>query len=186
VRSQLAAVAVCPLVTVDRYRSAGSAGHRPGSAVSLGGGQRGQECVGEQGQDGPPVPGGQLRTWCSSRAASSLPPANPSSTFQRDPATFTGWAGGVGAVEGVLAVADAAADQQPVRAAAGDRCRSGASIRAQSYQPGALGAGPGRHPLPGPGGSRFASSIAVRGPIPGVMRRRLGMARTRTRPRRAG
>ena len=36
----------------------------------------------------------QLRTWCSSRAASSLPTANPSSTFHRDPATFTIWANG--------------------------------------------------------------------------------------------
>jgi transposase len=27
----------------------------------------------------------QFRTWCSSRAASSFPPANPSSTFHRDP-----------------------------------------------------------------------------------------------------
>ena len=34
----------------------------------------------------------QVRTWCSSKAASSLLPANPSSTFHRDPATFTSWA----------------------------------------------------------------------------------------------
>ena len=57
----------------------------------------------------------QDRTWCSSRAASSLPPAKPSPAFHRDPAgpctsraRDTG-VRGVGAVERQLAVADPAA-----------------------------------------------------------------------------
>ena len=41
----------------------------------------------------------QLRTWCSSSAASSFPAANPSSIFHRDPATRTSWASGTGCGE---------------------------------------------------------------------------------------
>ena len=71
----------------------------------------------------------QLRTWCSSRSASSLLPANPS--------RFPAGSGELhqlgqrhrseraGAVEGVLAVADAVPEQQPVRPAASGRGRVG-------------------------------------------------------------
>jgi hypothetical protein len=60
--------------------------------------------------------------------------------------------GRVGAVERELAVADPAADQQPVRALAlGDR-RVGGLDQGPVIPAGPLGAGPGREPLPGPGG----------------------------------
>ena len=56
----------------------------------------------------------------------------------------------MGAVEGVLAVADAAPDQQPVRAAALGHCGVGGLDQDPVVPAGTFGAGPGRHPLPGP------------------------------------
>jgi hypothetical protein len=97
----------------------------------------------------------QLRTWCSSRAASSLPAANrprfPAGSGDLHQLGQRRWAGGVGAVEGVFAVAEAAADQQPARAVAGGQRRVGGLDQGPVIPAGALGAGPGGHPLPGPG-----------------------------------
>ena len=60
-------------------------------------------------------------------------------------------AGSVGAVEGVLAVADPAADQQPVPAVAVGDGRFGDLDQGPVIPAGTLGAGPGRDPLPGAG-----------------------------------
>jgi hypothetical protein len=46
--------------------------------VSLGGGQYGQECVGEQGQDGPAVPGGPAADLMFVQGGEFLAVANPS------------------------------------------------------------------------------------------------------------
>ena len=97
------------------------------AAAGLGRGQDGQERVGEQRQDGPPVPGGPApdlvlvqggELLAASEPVLDLPPrsgyAHQLGQWHR--------AGRAGAVEGVLAVADPAADQQPVRPVAlGDR-----------------------------------------------------------------
>ena len=58
----------------------------------------------------------------------------------------------MGAVEGVLAVADPAADQQPVRAVAVGDGGVGGLDQGPVIPAGALGAGAGGEPLPGPGG----------------------------------
>jgi hypothetical protein len=81
----------------------------------------------------------QLRTWCSSRAANSLLPANPSSTFQRNPATLTSWANGTG--PGAWAREKAYSPSLMLRRISSQcgplpvvTAGSAASIRAQSYQ----------------------------------------------------
>ncbi len=58
----------------------------------------------------------------------------------------------MGEIEGVLAVADPAADQQPVRPAALGHRWVGDLDQGPVIPAGAFGAGPGRDPLPGPGG----------------------------------
>jgi hypothetical protein len=59
----------------------------------FGGGHHGQERAVQRCQDV------QVRTWCSSRAASSLPAAKDSSIVQRRPATLTSVATGTGVGE---------------------------------------------------------------------------------------
>lgn len=92
----------------------------------------------------------QVRTWCSSKPASPLLAWKFSSMLQRIPAILTRVASGVqrgAAVEGQFAGVPVAADQQPVASrAAGLDDDPGPVIPAL-----ALGAGPGRQPLPGPG-----------------------------------
>ena len=75
----------------SRYWSAGLAGHRMGGS-SRAGWRRASSAAKNAWASRPRMV--QLRTWCSSRAANSLPTANPSSTFHRAPATFTSWADG--------------------------------------------------------------------------------------------
>jgi len=85
---------------------------------------------------------------------------------------------GVGAVEGVLAVDDPAADQQPVRAAAfGDRGVGG--VEGPVIPAVAFGAGSGRQPLPGPGRQPPGQlSSRAPGPIGVRIMWLFGMART--------
>jgi hypothetical protein len=77
---------------------AGQRDQRPIVQVAVAGpaGQDGQERVGEQGQDGPPVPGGPAPDLVLVQGSELFPPANPSSTFHRGPATFTSWVNGTG------------------------------------------------------------------------------------------
>jgi hypothetical protein len=96
-------------------------------AAGLGRGQDGQECVGEQRQDGPSVPGGPAPDLVLVRGGELL-----------------------------------AASESVLSMIAG----SAASIGAQFIPAGAFRAEAGREPLPGPGGSRFASSPAGGGPVP--------------------
>lgn len=104
---------------------AGQRDQLPGGRRAVAGltGQDGQERVGEQGQDGPPLPGGPApdlvlvqgsELFAGSEPVLDLPAGSgdPHQLGQR----YRG--GGAGTVEGVLTVADTAADQQPVRAAA--------------------------------------------------------------------
>ena len=102
------------LVAGQRDQLGGRAGRR------LGRGQDGQERVGEQGQDGPAVPGGPAADLVLVQGGQFLAGSEPVLDLPPgagDPHQLGQWhrAGGMGAVEGVLAVADAAADQQPVR-----------------------------------------------------------------------
>jgi hypothetical protein len=100
------------------------------AAAGLGRGQDGQESVGEQRQDGPPVPGGPAADLVLVQGGELFSACEPVLDFPPGP----GYAyelgqghrvKGMGAVEGILAVADPAADQQPVRAVAFGYCRVG-------------------------------------------------------------
>jgi len=86
------------------------------AVVGLGGGQHGQERAGEQGQDGPPVPGGPaadlVLVQSGQLLAGSKPVLDlPAGSGHLHQLGQRHRAGGAGAVEGVLAVAHAAADQ---------------------------------------------------------------------------
>lgn len=89
-------------------------------AIKLGRGQDGQERVGEQGQGGPAVPGGPAADLVLVQGGEFLAGGEPVLDLPPGPGylhQLGQWhqGGGVGAVEGVLPVADPAADQQPVR-----------------------------------------------------------------------
>lgn len=90
-------------------------------------GQDGQEGMGEQGEDGSPVPGGPAADLVLVQGGQFLAASEPVPGLLPRPGDLyelDQWhgAGCVGAVERELAVADPAADQQPVRALAlGDR-----------------------------------------------------------------
>jgi hypothetical protein len=97
----------------------------------LGGGGDGEEGVREHGEDGPPVPGGPGADLVLVEGGQALGGLEVSSIRHLVPATRTSAASGTGpgcpaAVEGELAGAGVAADQQPVLAGAGfvdvDQC----------------------------------------------------------------
>ena len=94
-----------------------------GTAVAGLAGQDGQERMGEQGQDGPPVPGVPGTDLVLIQGSQLLPASKtvldlpPRPGHVHELGQWHGM-GCVGAVEGELAVADPAADQQPVRALA--------------------------------------------------------------------
>ena len=153
------------------------------AAAGLCGGQDGQERVGEQGQDGPPVPGGPAADLVLVQGGQFLSGGEPVLDFPPRP----GYphqpgqrhrAGGMGAVEGVLAVADPAADQQPVRPLAFGRDGVGDLDQGPVIPAGALGAGPGRDPLPGAGGQPLRQFGRRSAADPGDRQWCLAIART--------
>ena len=87
-------------------------------------------------------------------------------------------AGGVGPVEGILAVADPAANEQPVQAAAGGHRLLGDLDQRPVIPAGALGARPAESRCQARAGSGFASLAAGKVPAGVVTEWLLAIART--------
>jgi len=118
----------------------------------LGRGGHGEECPGEHGEGGPPVPRGPAPDLMLVQAGQALAsgkvlfraPADSGHAHQRGRRHL---ARRPAAIKGQFAGVPVAADQQPVASkAAGLDGNPGPVVPAV-----ALGAGPGRQPLPGPG-----------------------------------